>query len=241
MTATPLPPAMLLAGGLGTRIRTLAGDTPKVLLPVEGKPFLAHLLARIAGQGVRESVLCLGHAADRVWDAAQTHAPSGMTLIASREETPLGTGGAIRGALDRVPDTFFILNGDTYLDVSLAELLAAHRAAGASLTLSLVRSEEAAERGSVRVTPEGRVLEFAEKTAEGTGLVNAGVYAASKRFFTGVEPGRAVSLEREILPAALRAGETIAGLRVAGRFVDIGLPESYLQIRDHLPRGGDRS
>jgi NDP-sugar pyrophosphorylase family protein len=79
MTPGAMPPVALLAGGLGTRIRALAGDTPKVLLPVENRPFLAHLLERLAQEGVERTVLCLGTAADRIWDAAQTHRPAGMT------------------------------------------------------------------------------------------------------------------------------------------------------------------
>lgn len=241
MTAGALPPVALLAGGLGTRIRALAGGTPKVLLPVEGRPFLAHVLDRLSALGVEKTVLCLGNAAERIWDAAQTHRPAGMTLIASREETPLGTGGAIRRALDELPETFFIMNGDTFLEVPLRALLTVHRRARAVLTLSLVRSEEAAEKGSVRITPEGRVLDFAEKIADGTGLVNAGVYVAQARLFADRPKDRPVSLEREIVPEAIRGGETVIGEVVDGVFVDIGLPESYLRVRDQLPRGRGRS
>jgi len=240
MTDPALPRAALLAGGLGTRIRALAGGTPKVLLPVEGRPFIAHLLEYLDRQGVSEAVLCLGHAADRVWDAALSVAPAGMTLVPSREETPLGTGGALRLALPHLGSTFFVVNGDTYLEAPLAPLLRLHRRSEAAITLSLVRSEQAAEKGTVRVDPSGRVLDFVEKVADGTGLINAGVYVAEASAIEHCPPGKPCSLEREVIPAALRRGDRIMARRAEAPFVDIGLPEDYLRVRDRLPRPGGR-
>ncbi len=236
-----LPRAAILAGGLGTRIRSLAGTTPKVLLPVEGRPFLAHLLEYVRRQGVAEAVLCLGHAAGAVWDAARAHAPEGLELIASREETPLGTGGALRLARERLGDTFFIVNGDTYLEAPLAPLLEDHRRREALLTLSLVRSEQAAEKGSVRMAPDGTVLEFVEKGEDGTGLINAGVYVAQAALLDRCRENTFCSLEREVIPQALRRGSVVAARLAEVPFVDIGLPEDYLRVRDRLPRPGGRA
>ena len=227
----------MLAGGLGTRIRSVGGGTPKVLLPVAGRPFLAHLLEYLARQGITEVVLCLGHAADAVAAAARGHRPVGLDLVESRETAAMGTGGAIRDALDRLGGTFYIVNGDTYLDAPLPRLLDFHRSTGAALTLSLVRSPQAAEKGTVRVSPGGRVLEFAEKTPEGTGLINAGAYVAEAGLFEAAPPVGPCSLERDIIPEALRRGMTVMGRVVEAPFVDIGLPEDYLRVRDGLPGG----
>ncbi len=236
MTDVAMPRAALLAGGLGTRIRAVAGSTPKVLLPVEGRPFIAHLLEYLGRQGVTEAVLCLGHAADQVLDAALSAAPPAMKLIASREKTPLGTGGALRLAVEHLGDTFFVVNGDTYLEAPLAPLLRLHRSSKARITLSLVRSEQAAEKGTVRVDPSGRVLDFVEKAADGTGLINGGVYVAQASAFEHCVPGEPCSLEREVIPGALRRGEIVMARRTEAPFVDIGLPEDYLRVRDRLPR-----
>lgn len=238
MTPPSALPAAILAGGLGTRIRSVGGAVPKVLLPVEGRPFLAHLLELLAREGVTRAVLCLGHAADAVWEAALAHAPAGLTLVASREPEPLGTGGAVALALPHLGDRFFLVNGDTYLDAALGTLLHFHDARKAALTLSLVRSEKAAEKGTVRVLPDGTVLRFDEKTPEGTGLINAGVYVVEARLLAGVPRDRAVSLEREVIPAAVARGELVAGWPTDAPFVDIGLPEDYLAVRDRLPRRG---
>jgi NDP-sugar pyrophosphorylase family protein len=232
-----LPRVAVLAGGLGTRIRSVGGATPKVLLPVAGRPFIAHLLDYLARQGITEAVLCLGHAADSVAAAAREYRPDGLDLVESRETAAMGTGGAIRDALDRLGGTFFIVNGDTYLDAPLPRLLDLHRAAGAALTLSLVRSVHAAEKGTVRVAPGGRVLDFAEKTSEGTGLINAGAYVAEAGFFDAAPPVGPCSLERDIIPEALRRGMIVMGHVVEAPFVDIGLPEDYLRVRDGLPGG----
>jgi len=234
MTSGNLPPAALLAGGLGTRIRAVAGDTPKVLLPVEGRPFLAHILDRLHAQGVPEVVLCLGHAADRVWDAARAAAPEGLRLTASREPEARGTGGAVKLALPLLGSPFFILNGDTLLDAPLAPLMKLHLRREAAITLSLVRSEHAAEKGSVRVDPQGRVLEFSEKVADGTGLVNAGVYAAGPEAFARCPAEGACSLEREVLPGLIAAGSPVAARIVEAPFIDIGLPEDYMRVRRRL-------
>ena len=240
MTDAAMPRAALLAGGLGTRIRAVAGSTPKVLLPVEGRPFIAHLLEYLDRQGVTEAVLCLGHAADQVWNAALSAAPPTMKLTASREETALGTGGALRLAVEHLGDTFFVVNGDTFLEAPLAPLLQFHRRSKALITLSLVRSEQAAEKGTVRVDPSGRVLDFVEKVPDGTGLINGGVYVADAPALEHCVLGKPCSLEREVIPAALRRGETIMARRADAPFVDIGLPEDYLRVRDRLPRAGGR-
>ena len=237
--ATKLPPAAILSGGLGTRIRAVAGSTPKVLLPVEGRPFLAHLLEYLSGQGVEKAVLCLGHGAPQIRDAAETHAPEGMTLIESVEAEPLGTAGAVKLALGHLDDTFFLVNGDTFVEAPLARLLELHRSRSAAVTLSLVRSDEVAEKGSVRIAPDGRVLDFAEKTEGSSGLINAGVYVVEPRVFEACPPGVSCSLERQIIPDLLSAeNELVLGLIVEAPFVDIGLPEEYLRVRDQLPKSG---
>jgi D-glycero-alpha-D-manno-heptose 1-phosphate guanylyltransferase len=238
MTAATMPTAALLAGGMGTRIRAVGGDTPKVLLPVEGRPFLAHLLDYLARQGVTRVVLCTGYAADPVWDAAVSHAPEGIRLVESREQTPLGTGGAVKQALPQLGERFFVVNGDTFFDVPLQRLIDNHDLNEAQLSLALVRSEAAAEKGTVRMAPNGRILEFAEKVQDGTGLINGGVYLAEPGLFAVCPGGVSCSLEREVIPAAVHAGAKVMGMVVDAPFVDIGLPEDYLAVRDRLPRGG---
>jgi NDP-sugar pyrophosphorylase family protein len=233
--APEMPPAAVLAGGLGTRIRDIARDVPKVLLPVAGRPFLAHLLEFLAGEGIRKAVLCLGHGAEAVWTAARSHVPAGMDLVESREAEPLGTAGAVHNAGAALGATFFLVNGDTYFPAPLTRLLAVHTASRALATLALVRSDAAAEKGTVRVDGDGRVVAFAEKTREGSGLLNGGVYVMDADLLAGCRPGVPCSLEREVLPAALDGERPVMGCVTDAPFVDIGLPQDYLRIRDGLP------
>jgi NDP-sugar pyrophosphorylase family protein len=233
-----LPAAAILAGGLGTRIRTVAGDLPKVLLPVEGRPFLAQVLSYLAAEGVTRVVVCLGHQADRVADAIHRVAPGGLEVVESREATPLGTGGAIHHALEHLGGTFFIVNGDTFLEAPLTDLLDFHRANEALLTLSLVRSEHAAEKGTVKVAPDGRVLDFEEKTADGNGVINGGIYVAEAPILASCKAGAPCSLERDVIPRTIADGGKIMARVVDAPFVDIGIPEDYLRVRDRLPRKG---
>jgi NDP-sugar pyrophosphorylase family protein len=162
-----------------------------------------------------------------------------MTLIESVEVKPLGTAGAVKLALGHLDDTFFLLNGDTFVEVPLAQLLELHRSRGAAITLSLVRSDVVAEKGSVRIAPDGRVLDFAEKIEESSGLINAGVYVVEPRVFEACPPGVSCSVEQQIIPALLSAkDELVLGHIVKAPFVDIGLPEDYLRVRDQLPKSG---
>jgi len=237
-----LPPAAILAGGLGTRIRSVGGDVPKVLLPVGGRPFLAHVLEWLAGEGVREAVLLLGHKAESILAVAEEHAPEGLRVTGSVEPEPLGTGGALRWALDDLPLRFLLINGDTLVPADLGALLRAHEASETEATLTLVRSHRAAEKGSVALDAEGSVgmvTRFDEKVPQGTGLINAGVYVIQRGVVAGLDKGAAVSLERDVLPGLVSRGR-VAGMITDVPFLDIGLPDDYLAVRDGLPdRGGN--
>lgn len=217
--------AAVLAGGLGTRIRSVLGDTPKVLAPVAGRPFLGHLLDRLASAGVRRTVLCLGHLADRVeaW-LDREEVRHGMEIVRLVEPSPLGTAGAIAFARPQLrTDPVLVMNGDTFVDADLASFVASHARSGAAASVLCVAVQDASRYGRVDVGLDGRVLRFREKQP-GSGIVNAGVYLFSAGFLDGIAAEKAVSLERDILerapPGALNAYATRA------RFIDIGTPES---------------
>ena len=231
--------AAVLAGGLGTRIRSVAGDVPKVILPVAGRPFLGHVFDRLVRQGVSRVVLLLGHAADRVWAVAEEERPAGLDLLRSVEPEPRGTAGALVHALDRLPDeTFLLVNGDTFPSPGLAPLARAHGQAKALATLAVVRSERSAEKGSVAFAADGRVTRFAEKTGEDTGFINAGVYVLERSLIEPLPRDTFVSLERDVFPAAVGEGRVFA-VPSDAPFVDIGIPDDYLAVRDALPRAGE--
>lgn len=215
----------VLAGGLGTRIRGVLGDTPKVLAPIAGRAFLGHLLDYLAQFGTRRVVLCLGHLADRVtaW-LAQGDSRHSLDVVCQIEPRPLGTAGAIRFVRDELKtDPVLVMNGDTFLDADLRAFVAAHRLSGAEASVLCVEVDDAARYGRVDIGADGRVIRFAEK-APGRGTVNAGIYLFSAAFLDRLAASDAVSLERDVLER-LPAGTLHASV-MHGRFIDIGTPDS---------------
>jgi D-glycero-alpha-D-manno-heptose 1-phosphate guanylyltransferase len=231
------PTAMILAGGLGLRLRPAVSDRPKVLADVAGRPFLAYLLDQLAGWGIERAVLCTGFLGDLVRSRFGASYRT-VELRYSQETSPMGTAGALRLALPCVEThEIVVLNGDSFCKVDLDVFRRWHRAHEARASLALVGSAETARFGSVRVDAEGRVLEFLEKGGENTsGLISAGVYLVERPLLEALPPGRALSLERDVFPSWI--GHGLFGFRTPGPFVDIGTPDSYALAGSVLAEGG---
>ncbi len=228
--------AAILAGGLGTRLRSVVANRPKVLAEIQGHPFLAYLLDNLAAQGVREVVLCTGYLGEQI-RAAFGEAWGPLRLWYSHEETPLGTGGALRLALPLIKsDTLLVLNGDSFCPVSLPEIYQWHRARGARVTLVLTRVSDSSRFGRVEVNPNGLIREFTEKDASGSpGWINAGIYLIQRLLLQMIPNWGAVSLEREMFPAWQRWG--MYGYCAQTRFLDMGIPEAYKSAAEFFARG----
>jgi len=217
--------ALILAGGLGTRLRPAVSDGPKVMAEVAGRPFLHHLLARLAACGVRDVILCTGYMGERVAELGSSF--DGMKLRYSCENTPLGTGGAIRNALPIITsDPVLVLNGDSFCTADLRAFCAWHHAHGAAGSLLLTACDDVSRYGSVEVAEDGRVVRYREKNeAGGPGWINAGVYLLGRGVIESIPAGRAVSIEHEIFPAWV--GQGLFAWRSPGALLDIGTPDSY--------------
>jgi histidinol-phosphate phosphatase family protein len=219
--------AVVLAGGLGTRLRTVVGDRPKVLAPVAGRRFLAYLLHQLADAGFEDVVLCTGYMGDQVREAFGKRFRK-LNLLYSQEEQPLGTAGALRHALPLIPseiETVAVLNGDSYCQADLAKFLSWHQAQRADASILLTEMPDTARFGAVEADSGGRIHRFGEKNTAGPGWINAGIYAISKRLLAGIPDGVAVSIERECFPRWIEDG--LFGYRGGGRFLDIGTPDSF--------------
>jgi len=214
-------PVFILCGGLGTRLRKIE-SRPKAIIPIAGLPFLTYSLRLLRRQGFRRFHLLVGVGAEAVVSTF-----TGSEFSYSREEEPLGTGGALGLARDLAARNNLILNGDSYAELLYSDLLSAHRARGREgthgLTLFALPMDECADYGAVEVDPEGRVTAFREKGVRGFGLINAGVYAAGGGFFRDL-PAGSYSLEKDVLPELAARGRLWAR---SGRFFfrDIGTPE----------------
>lgn len=231
---TAVPSAIVLAGGLGTRLRGLFPDTPKPMVPVGARPFLEHLLDYWIAQGMTRFVLSVGYRHEVISDHFG-NLYRGAELEYVVEQTPLGTGGGLLLAAEKIgPDApFLLLNGDTYFAVDLQTLSGFARTNDADWCFCLfhVHPEQAIQRGSGRVeerymgvtlSPQGKVI-FLNSGA----LANGGVYLVHPRALTGCGfvAGDRASLEEDILPAAHKAGRRLFGLEFRGSFIDIGVPD----------------
>lgn len=226
--------AIVLVGGLGTRLRSVVDDVPKALAPVAGRPFLALLLDALASQGMRRAVLATGYLGNQIEDAFGA-TWRGMALGYSREARPLGTGGAIALALRMLEgDTCFVLNGDTWLQLDYAVFDAEMGAVGRALGLALARVPDVARYGAVHLD-RACVTGFAEKEASGPGYINAGVYRIVRSLADDFPVADAFSFERDVLVPAVARGGVGAFTQTDG-FIDIGVPEDFLRAQSVFSR-----
>jgi phosphoheptose isomerase len=216
---------VVLAGGLGTRLRSVLSDRPKCLAEVGGRPFLRILLDQMAAAGVSRIVLCTGHLGDQVRAAiGNTHC--GIPVVYRWEDRPLGTGGALRQALaDSSEDLFLVANGDSYVAADLAVFQHLHQEGGLAGSLLLVHVADCARFGTVDIAADGRIRGFAEKRGVAEpGWINAGIYLLSRPLLESLPATTPLSLEREVFPLWLEGG--LGSYAVRAPFLDIGTPES---------------
>lgn len=221
--------AVILAGGLGTRLRGVLPGVPKVLAAVSGRPFLTYLLDQLGLYGIREAVLCTGYLGDQIRDKIGERYRSHLHLKYSREEQPLGTGGAVRQALGLcISDPILVMNGDSYVDVDLIGFLKWFCKGDVEAALVLSKMPDTSRYGRVEAGAGGLITGFVEKMASaGPGWINSGVYLLRKSVLLSLSEGQFSSLERDLFPR-LACVARLYGYPTAGKFIDIGTPESYL-------------
>ena len=237
--------AVVLVGGLGTRLRPLTYTIPKPMLPVVHVPIIERLIGNLARGGVTEVVMALGFKPEPFLEAFPDGTCAGTKLLYAVEPEPLDTAGAIRFAADaaEIEDTFVVANGDILTDLDVAELVAFHRSTGAEGTIHLIPVDDPSAFGVVGTDDEGRVTAFVEKPAPGTqpsNLINAGTYVLEPSMLRRVPSGRKVSIERVTFPQMVASG-TLFALPRDVYWIDTGRPESYLQANlDRLDRADRR-
>jgi NDP-sugar pyrophosphorylase family protein len=220
---------LVIAGGLGTRIQSALGDTPKLLAPISGRPYLAYLLDWLRRFGAKRIVLGLGHRAQAVIDFLDRNKSSydDLTVVTVTEPEPLGTAGAIRFARPNLrTDPVLVMNGDSFANADLCSFVAHHRRVGAKATLLCAEVDDAGRYGRVELDGKGRIRGFIEKVPDfhGRSTVSAGVYLFSAALLDEIAAGGAVSLERDVFGRA--ASGSIYAFAGPFAFIDIGTPES---------------
>jgi mannose-1-phosphate guanylyltransferase len=233
--------AVVLVGGFGTRLRPLTYTRPKQMLPVVNRPMIEHVVGHLAAHGVDEVVLSLGYQPDAFAEAYPDGCCAGAKLVYAVEQEPLDTAGAIRFAAREagIDQRFLALNGDVLTDLDVSALVAFHADRSAEATIFLHPVEDPSRYGVVPTDKDGRVLAFVEKPPRDqapTNLINAGIYVLEPSVLDRIPAGRRVSIERETFPALVAEGRVYA-IDGASYWIDIGVPEAYLQAQLDLLDG----
>jgi D-glycero-alpha-D-manno-heptose 1-phosphate guanylyltransferase len=224
-------PAVLLVGGKGTRLRSVLPSTPKPLASVGDMSFLELLVRQLQTQGIHHLVMCTGFLADQIESEFGDGGKWGVRIEYSREDLPLGTAGAVKLAERHLQHTsdFFVMNGDSFLDVDFSELVQLHHDQRALATIAGLHVMDASRYGTLQIAAGGRVTGFIEKTGlSAPGLINAGVYIFDRAILDYIPEGPA-SLERDIFPRVLP--QRVYALERRGMFIDIGIPEDLARAQ----------
>jgi D-glycero-alpha-D-manno-heptose 1-phosphate guanylyltransferase len=217
--------AIVLVGGLGTRLRSIVSEVPKPLAPVAGRPFIAWVLDHLASAGIRRVILAVGYKGEMIEREIGARW-AGMEVVYTMEDRPLGTGGAIRNAAARLAgDCTHVVNGDTYLSYAPAELEHLTRAASAAVGMALAYVPDVARYGAVSLA-DGKVVAFREKGEHGEGWINAGCYFLTSSALAALPDQPVYSFEEAVLSGLVPRG-LIAGFTSTDGFIDIGVPEDY--------------
>lgn len=226
--------AIILAGGLGTRLRSAVPDLPKCMAPVANRPFLGYVIDYYRSQGIQRFVFSLGYMNEVILAYLEKeYAHLDYTFVIEKE--PLGTGGAIRLACtEAITEAPLILNGDTLFHINLAAVSDFHFRHKAGCTLSLKPMTRFSRYGVVEVSSDGTIQDFKEKKYYEQGLINGGVYVLDKASFCSRNWPEKFSFEKDYLEM-YHSTNTLYGIVQEGYFIDIGIPEDFTKAQTELP------
>ena len=249
--------AILLCGGLGTRLRSVVSDRPKPMADIAGKPFLHYFVRMLSEKGVERFIFALGYMGEQIEAYFRDGREYGISIAYSYEESPLGTGGAIRNALPKMQEEdVLVLNADTYFDTDYRSLFQEQRVKRADMTIASREIEDISRYGAIVKDTDGRVLRWNEKqsgsgettpdstetlarsgeTAPRRGEINGGIYVMKKSLIEKIPVGKQ-SLENDCIPVWLSHSVKIHALPSDGYFMDIGVPEDYRRFQEDVQSG----
>ena len=230
--------AVILAGGLGTRLRPLTYEIPKVLVPISGKPFLSYLILMLAENGIDDIVICAGHLGEQIVTSVGDGGELGCKIRYSFEKELLDTGGAIKNALSLLDDEFLVLNGDTYHPIDYKKLVEFwhNRKAGYDCLIVGYENKDLIVPNNIRADKAGTVEEYSKKELADGCCVDSGVQLFKKNVFNELPPNKRISLEKDVFVSIIRRGKMLSYI-TGIRYYDIGTVErikafeKYLQAR----------
>ncbi|MBN1375324.1 MAG: NDP-sugar synthase [Dehalococcoidia bacterium] len=232
--------SIILVGGEGTRLRPLTYSVVKSMVPVVNRPFIEHVISRLAQHNVHEIVLAMGYKPDSVFEYFKDVDESYVKLTYSLEEQPLGTAGAVKFAGQHVDETFFVLNGDVFTDIDYSAMLSFHRQNKARVTIALTHVDDPTKFGVVETTEDGRVIRFTEKPKweeVRSHWINAGIYILEPEVLDYIPENIFYMFEKGVFPGMLEKGEPVYAYNSESYWIDMGTPAKYHQLNVDILSG----
>ncbi|MEZ5167999.1 MAG: NDP-sugar synthase [Acidimicrobiales bacterium] len=223
--------AVIMAGGEGTRLRPLTSNVPKPMMPLANRPMMAHLLDLLKRHGFDEIVVTVSFMANQIRNWFGDGSEFGVRMVYATEESPLGTAGSVRNAMEELTEPFLVISGDVLTDIDLTGIVESHRRHRAMATIGLIRVDNPLEFGIVITRDDGSVERFLEKPGWGqvfSDTINSGIFVLEPAIFDHIEPGRPVDFSSEVFPALLADGQRLFGAVADGYWEDVGNLESYV-------------
>jgi len=232
--------AIILVGGEGLRLRPLTCNVPKPMVPIVNKPFLEHMLDNLGKHHIDEVILAICYLPERIQSHFGDGSAFGLKLIYAVEQSPLGTGGAVKNAEEFLDDTFLVFNGDIFSDLDLTDMVRFHRQSKARATIALTPVEDPSAYGVVELDAQRRVKRFIEKPSREmveSNLINAGAYVLEPEVLPLIPTRTHCMLERGLFPDMVERGIPFFGYRSSAYWIDIGKPDDYLKLHHDILMG----
>ncbi len=232
--------AVILAGGEGTRLRPLTSNQPKPMMPIANAPMMEHIVRLLAKHGFDEIVVTVAFLANHIRNYFGDGSDFGVRMRYATEESPLGTAGSVRNAMEELDDTFLVISGDVLTDVDLTAIVKKHRSRSAFASIVLKRVENPVDFGIVITREDGTIERFLEKPTWGevfSDTINTGIYVLEPAIFDFIPEAEVVDFAGDVFPAVLRSGRTLLGQVVDGYWEDVGTLEAYRTAHDDILDG----
>src|SRR3954468_974001 len=232
--------AVIMAGGEGSRVRPVTSNQPKPMLPLANKPMMEHIVGLLKRHGFDDIVVTLAFMPNAIRTYFGDGSEFGVRMVYATEESPLGTAGSVRNAMDELDERFLVISGDVMTDIDLSEIVAYHEARGAMATIGLTAVDNPLEFGIVITNEDGSIERFLEKPTWGqvfSDTVNNGIFVLEPEIFDFIPPDRPVDFSGEVFPALLEQGKPIFGHVSDGYWEDVGMLEAYNKAHQDILDG----
>lgn len=225
--------AVIMGGGLGTRLRPLTFEIPKSMVPVNGKPFLEHQVNHLKESGIKKFLFCIGYLGEQIEEYFGDGERFGVSIQYSVEDKPLGTGGALKNAEDKLEEDFVLVNGDTYNPIDIKEVVEFYNTKEKKGLVVLYDNHEKIVENNISLGEDGLITAYDKESSAGMTHVDAGVYVFNKSVLSLIPKDKKVSLETEIFQQLIRQKELV-GYATGHRFYDIGTLKRFKKIEEVL-------